>query len=118
MKFGYPMVDNRSSMMMGVGDYGSTSGRFTASTGSTTTATSDSNPSGGGAGAGVRRVRLARPPAGASAPCAPPTFGFSVRGGREHSTGFFVSHVEPASEAYNQGLKVNTINSKKSSEVM
>jgi hypothetical protein len=32
--------------------------------------------------------------------------GFSVRGGREHGTGFFVSHVEPASEAQRQGLRV------------
>ncbi|CAB3370028.1 Hypothetical predicted protein [Cloeon dipterum] len=33
-------------------------------------------------------------------------FGFSIRGGREHGTGFFVSHVEPNSEAFFQGLKV------------
>ncbi|XP_067012697.2 protein scribble homolog [Anabrus simplex] len=32
-------------------------------------------------------------------------FGFSVRGGREHGTGFFVSHVEPGSEAQTQGLR-------------
>ncbi|KAJ3659498.1 hypothetical protein Zmor_011183 [Zophobas morio] len=35
-----------------------------------------------------------------------PSLGFSVRGGREHGTGFFVSHVEQGSEAYRQGLKV------------
>ncbi|XP_065337529.1 uncharacterized protein LOC135937992 isoform X3 [Cloeon dipterum] len=33
-------------------------------------------------------------------------FGFSIRGGREHGTGFFVSHVEPNSEAFFQNLKV------------
>jgi harmonin len=33
-------------------------------------------------------------------------FGFSIRGGREHGTGFFVSHVEINSDAFFQGLKV------------
>lgn len=32
--------------------------------------------------------------------------GFSIRGGHEHGTGFFVSHVETGSEAHGQGLKV------------
>lgn len=32
--------------------------------------------------------------------------GFSIRGGHEHGTGFFVSHVESGSEAHGQGLKV------------
>ncbi|PSN45337.1 hypothetical protein C0J52_18709 [Blattella germanica] len=35
-----------------------------------------------------------------------PTFGFSVRGGREHGTGFFVSAVEPGSEAHSQNLRI------------
>ncbi|CAH1187892.1 unnamed protein product [Phyllotreta striolata] len=35
-----------------------------------------------------------------------PSLGFSIRGGHEHGTGFFVSHVEVGSEAYLQGLKV------------
>ena len=34
------------------------------------------------------------------------TFGFHLRGGREHGTGFFISHVEPSSEAHQQGLRV------------
>lgn len=35
-----------------------------------------------------------------------PHLGFSIRGGHEHGTGFFVSHVEAGSEAHGQGLKV------------
>lgn len=35
-----------------------------------------------------------------------PTLGFSIRGGHEHGTGIFVSHVENGSEAHAQGLKV------------
>lgn len=35
------------------------------------------------------------------------TFGFSLRGGREHGTGFFISAVEIPSEAHNQGLLVS-----------
>lgn len=35
-----------------------------------------------------------------------PSLGFSIRGGREHGTGFFISHVDPGSEAYRQSLKV------------
>ncbi|XP_075211659.1 uncharacterized protein LOC142318898 isoform X2 [Lycorma delicatula] len=34
------------------------------------------------------------------------TYGFSLRGGREHGTGFFISAVEVASEAHAQGLMV------------
>lgn len=34
-------------------------------------------------------------------------FGFSLRGGSEYRTGFFVSHVEPASEADVQGVQVS-----------
>ncbi|KAK8740435.1 hypothetical protein OTU49_002907 [Cherax quadricarinatus] len=33
------------------------------------------------------------------------SYGFSLRGGREHGTGFFISHVEPGSEAFLQGLR-------------
>ncbi|KAG7305381.1 hypothetical protein JYU34_009447, partial [Plutella xylostella] len=61
---------------------------------------------GGGGGAGgaderrVRVVRLLRPRRSA------PAFGFSLRGGREHATGFFISKVEFNSEAHHQGLKV------------
>ncbi|PNF22296.1 hypothetical protein B7P43_G02935, partial [Cryptotermes secundus] len=65
--------------------------------------TSDS--SGGGNGQGRTRIillhrRLTGNHHG------PPNFGFSVRGGREHGTGFFVSAVEQGSEAHCQGLKI------------
>ncbi|KAK7081797.1 Harmonin, partial [Halocaridina rubra] len=33
------------------------------------------------------------------------SYGFSLRGGREHGTGFFISHVELGSEAHMQGLR-------------
>lgn len=59
--------------------------------------------SGGGSSQGrLRTIRLHRRLGGRG----PPTFGFSVRGGREHGTGFFVSAVEPGSEAHNQGLRI------------
>ncbi|XP_035431354.2 uncharacterized protein LOC118263452 [Spodoptera frugiperda] len=48
----------------------------------------------------VRAVRLVRPRRAA------PAFGFAIRGGKEHATGFFVSKVEFNSEAHVQGLKV------------
>ncbi|XP_053600107.1 uncharacterized protein LOC128669362 isoform X2 [Plodia interpunctella] len=48
----------------------------------------------------VRVVRLLRPRRSA------PAFGFSLRGGREYATGFFISKVEFNSEAHLQGLKV------------
>ncbi|XP_008192662.2 harmonin isoform X1 [Tribolium castaneum] len=59
----------------------------------------------------IRTVRLVRPTHGTLPPPSltcrhGPSLGFSVRGGREHGTGFFVSHVEPASEAHRQGLRV------------
>lgn len=38
-----------------------------------------------------------------------PSLGFSLRGGREHGTGFFVSNIEPGSEAQRQGLRVKTV---------
>ncbi|XP_026326728.1 uncharacterized protein LOC113235285 isoform X2 [Hyposmocoma kahamanoa] len=57
----------------------------------------------GAAGAVERRirvVRLLRPRRSA------PAFGFSLRGGREYATGFFISKVDFNSEAHLQGLKV------------
>ncbi|CAH2268140.1 jg8150 [Pararge aegeria aegeria] len=48
----------------------------------------------------VRVVRLLRPRKAA------PAFGFSLRGGREYATGFFISKVDLNSEAHLQGLKV------------
>ena len=47
----------------------------------------------------IRSVKLKR-----SSPEEP--FGFSVRGGHEHGTGIFVSHVEPRSIAHKSRLKV------------
>lgn len=60
----------------------------------------------------VRTVRLVRPCTGMLPPpgltCRHgPGLGFSIRGGREHGTGFFVSNIEPGSEAHRQGLKVS-----------
>lgn len=37
------------------------------------------------------------------------TYGFAVRGGREHGTGFFVSHVEHGGEAQLKGLRVSHV---------
>ncbi|CAH0561329.1 unnamed protein product [Brassicogethes aeneus] len=59
----------------------------------------------------VRTVRLVRPANGTLPPpnltCKHgPNLGFSLRGGREHGTGFFVSSVETGSEAHRQGLRV------------
>ncbi|XP_019876324.2 harmonin isoform X2 [Aethina tumida] len=59
----------------------------------------------------IRTVRLVRPVNGTLPPpnltCKHgPNLGFSLRGGREHGTGFFVSNVEPGSEAHRQGLRV------------
>ncbi|VVC98653.1 unnamed protein product [Leptidea sinapis] len=48
----------------------------------------------------VRVIRLLRPRR------AVPAFGFSIRGGKEFATGFFVSKVELNSEAHLQGVKV------------
>lgn len=59
----------------------------------------------GAAGAVERRirvVRLLRPRRSA------PAFGFSLRGGREYATGFFISKVDFNSEAHLQGLKVSS----------
>ncbi|XP_043229762.1 harmonin-like, partial [Amphibalanus amphitrite] len=47
---------------------------------------------------GTRTVQLPRRRDG--------SLGFSVRGGREHGTGLFVSHVVPGSDAQRHGLKV------------
>ncbi|KAL1509883.1 hypothetical protein ABEB36_004554 [Hypothenemus hampei] len=59
----------------------------------------------------IRTVRLVRPNHGTLPPPGVSyrhgsSLGFSLRGGREHGTGFFVSHVEVGSEAHVQGLKV------------
>uniref|UniRef100_A0A182JZ22 PDZ domain-containing protein n=1 Tax=Anopheles christyi TaxID=43041 RepID=A0A182JZ22_9DIPT len=57
----------------------------------------------------VRTVRLVRPHHGYNHRNPPNTgsnFGFSIRGGLEYGTGFFVSAIERDSEADRQGLKV------------
>ncbi|XP_037301203.1 uncharacterized protein LOC115448966 isoform X2 [Manduca sexta] len=71
----------------------------------TSTASTTTSGSGRALGASaierrVRIVRLLRPRRAA------PAFGFSLRGGSEHGSGFFVSKVEFNSEAHLQGLKV------------
>ncbi|XP_063379774.1 uncharacterized protein LOC134666517 isoform X1 [Cydia fagiglandana] len=68
--------------------------------------TSTASTTSGSRGASVavdRRVRVVRL---MRARRASPAFGFSLRGGREYATGFFVSKVEFNSEAHLQGLKV------------
>uniref|UniRef100_A0A182QNC7 PDZ domain-containing protein n=1 Tax=Anopheles farauti TaxID=69004 RepID=A0A182QNC7_9DIPT len=64
---------------------------------------------GGGGGQRVRTVRLVRPHHGynhRNLPASGSNFGFSIRGGLEYGTGFFVSAIERDSEADRQGLKV------------
>ncbi|CAA9999060.1 unnamed protein product, partial [Nesidiocoris tenuis] len=78
---------------------GSSSGSSTGSVGSSGGCRGSCGGScvGGCGGSLVRTVRLARRPP-------PAKLGFSLRGGREHGTGFFVTAVEPSSEAYHNGL--------------
>uniref|UniRef100_A0AAG5CU65 PDZ domain-containing protein n=1 Tax=Anopheles atroparvus TaxID=41427 RepID=A0AAG5CU65_ANOAO len=55
----------------------------------------------------VRTVRLVRPQShGHRNPPSGANFGFSIRGGLEYGTGFFISAIERESEADRQGLKV------------
>lgn len=54
----------------------------------------------------VRIVRLVRNSGLYRLSCQTATFGFSIRGGREFGIGFFVSHIDPESEADIRGLKV------------
>ncbi len=60
----------------------------------------------------IRVIKLVRPHAnkGRKTLIGQPTstFGFSLRGGREFGTGFFVSHVVPGSEADRKDLRVST----------
>nr|CAD7570771.1 unnamed protein product [Timema californicum] len=71
---------------------------------SSVSSTSDSC---GGRPSRLRTLRLVRRLVGAAPPPGrPSSFGFSLRGGREHGTGFFVSAVETGSEAHCQGLRV------------
>lgn len=80
------------------GASGTASGGMVPSTGG-----GPGNPTGGGRMAVIgvtRNVRLRR--RGASG------FGFSLRGGREYAAGFYVSDVQPGSEAHRNGLRVNS----------
>lgn len=91
--------------MMTMMDYGS---QFT---GSTISCSDTMSGSVGSVQPRVRTVRLVRPFSGTLPPPGitarhGPNLGFSIRGGREHGTGFFVSVVEPGTEAHRQGLKV------------
>ncbi|XP_017772701.1 PREDICTED: harmonin isoform X2 [Nicrophorus vespilloides] len=59
----------------------------------------------------IRTIRLVRPNYGAlpttGLTCRHgPNLGFSIRGGREHGTGFFVSQIELGSVAHRQGLRI------------
>uniref|UniRef100_A0A1A9WAY3 PDZ domain-containing protein n=1 Tax=Glossina brevipalpis TaxID=37001 RepID=A0A1A9WAY3_9MUSC len=56
----------------------------------------------------IRMVRLIRPHMRRIlvVPGTTPTFGFTVRGGKEFGTGFFVSSVDRNSEAEQKGLKI------------
>ena len=74
---------------------------YAMSTASTTTSGSRADMTAGMMERRVRVVRLLRPRKAA------PAFGFSLRGGREYATGFFISKVELNSEAHLQGLKVS-----------
>lgn len=94
-------------MMMMMMDYQQHSSQYAASTMSSETLSGSC----GSRTNRIRTVRLVRPlhhnlPPPSLTCKHGPSLGFSVRGGREHGTGFFVSHVEPASEAHRQGLRV------------
>ncbi|XP_072942207.1 uncharacterized protein [Epargyreus clarus] len=73
---------------------------YAPSTASTTTSGSRADLSSAAVERRIRVVRLLRPRRAA------PAFGFSLRGGREFATGFFISKVDHNSEAHLQGLKV------------
>lgn len=102
-----------SEMLTAMPDYYSAS-QFTGSTMSSETLSGSLSSR----SSRVRTVRLVRPFHGTLPPpgltCRHgPSLGFSIRGGREHGTGFFVSHVETGSEAHRQGLRVSVIISSK-----
>jgi harmonin len=68
-------------------------------------------PSSRGSNSRIRILRLVRATPELNAPLLIDplehvTLGFSVRGGREFGTGFFVSHVEKGSEADLKGVRV------------
>lgn len=84
----------------------STMEKFSFSRGSSGSASTSSSGTGTGTGSGgrvavvgvTRSVRLRK--RGNSG------FGFSLRGGREHAAGFYVSEVQPGGEAHRNGLRV------------
>lgn len=69
-------------------------------TSATTTTTSTSNST--RRNTRIRIIRLDRNRSNISR-----NFGFSLRGGKEFGTGFFVSHTEKGSEANLRGLRVS-----------
>ncbi|XP_046673575.1 uncharacterized protein LOC124362804 isoform X3 [Homalodisca vitripennis] len=75
-------------------------GHYAASSADTSDSGGDTSVSGRSSRPGLRTVSLCR--RHRHQPC----LGFSLRGGREHGTGFFVSAVEKGSEAHLQGLMV------------
>lgn len=86
--------------------------QYTGSSADTSDSGGDTSVSGRSCGLGrqgVRTVSLCRrhDPIRQSS-----SLGFSLRGGREHGTGFFVSAVERGSEAFGQGLKVINVSVK------
>lgn len=97
-------------MLTAMPDYYSAASQFTGSTMSSETLSGSLSSR----SSRVRTVRLVRPFHGTLPPpgltCRHgPSLGFSIRGGREHGTGFFVSHVEVGSEAQRQGLRVSKL---------
>ena len=56
-------------------------------------------------GGKLKTIRLKRRPG--------ESFGFALRGGREHRIGFFVTQVQRGSQCELQGLQVRTINKRK-----
>ena len=66
---------------------------------------SDITSSRGSSNPRIRVIRLTRPQYHQTH-AGNPSFGFSLRGGREYGTGFFISRVEKGSEADVQGLRV------------
>ncbi|KAK0075183.1 hypothetical protein PV325_000170 [Microctonus aethiopoides] len=87
-------------------DYCESGGSSSASSTGTGSSSAGGGPGNGSTGGGgpmavigvTRHVRLRR--RGASG------FGFSLRGGREHAVGFYVSDVQPGGEAHRNGLRV------------
>lgn len=70
-----------------------------------TTLKDNSRPTANGMSSKNTRIRIVRLNRNRTA--ATRNYGFSLRGGKEYGTGFFVSHVEKGSEADLKGLRVS-----------